>query len=383
MRLDPGRRHALERIGAAFRQAAPAAMRLVPRTDLVNVLEFEEQAKRALEPAAFARIAGGDRSAFDRLTLQPRVMIPTRGLDLGLTLFGHAHHSPIIVGPIDGGSFSDPGADALLLRGASAANATVVAAGATATRAEVRQMKTPVWCQVFATDAAAGDSIKRAVDAGCRVACVTVGAEPTARGVRAAAVDARQWRAVQATVTAAGVPVVVKGITSVAAARQAVQNGARGIVGKNRSPETEDAAENLSALLCYTAHFVAATEVVLRQPMAEATRARVVHDPEPLAVVLQLDEVIAAAQAAELLLAAPGARALRHLPVVVHRDAVALRGAAPHTQRLGAAAQHLQEAFWPDALALRPGAQTHTLHHAARECPQLLRVGGTTWHVRA
>ena len=116
----------------------------------------EKLPKRALDAAAFARIAGGDRSAFDRLTLQPRVMIPTRGLDLGLTLFGHAHHSPIIVGPIDGGSFPDPGADALLLRGASAANATVVAAGATATRAEIRQMKTPVWCQVFATDPAAG-----------------------------------------------------------------------------------------------------------------------------------------------------------------------------------------------------------------------------------
>ena len=208
-------------------------MRLVPRTDLVNVLEFEPQAKRALDGAAFARIAGGDRSAFDRLTLQPRVMIPTRGLDLGLTLFGHAHHSPIIVGPIDGGSFSDPGADALLLRGASAANATVIAAGATATRAEIREIKTPVWCQVFATDPAAGDSIKRAVDAGCRVACVTVGAELTAPAVRAAAVDARQWRAVQAAVKAAGIPVIVKGITSVAAARQAVQNGASGLVFSN------------------------------------------------------------------------------------------------------------------------------------------------------
>ncbi len=232
-RTNPSRRHALERIGAAFQQAAPGAVRLVPRTDLINVLEFEAQAKRALDAAAFARIAGGDRSAFDRLTLQPRVMVPTRGLDLGLTLFGHTHHSPIIVGPIDGASFSDPGADALLLRGASAANATVIAAGATASRPEIRQMKTPVWFQVFAADPAAGDGVKRAVDAGCLVACVTIGAEPTARGVRAAAVDARQWRAVQATATTAGVPVIVKGITSAATARQAVQNGANGLVFSN------------------------------------------------------------------------------------------------------------------------------------------------------
>ena len=232
-RTNPSRRHALERIGAAFRQAAPAAVRLAPRTDLVNVLEFEEQAKRALEPVAFARIAGGDRSAFDRLTLQPRVMIPTRGLELGLTLFGHAHHSPIIVGPIDATSLSDPAADALVLRGAAAANATVIAAGLTATRAEIRDMKTPVWCQVFATDTTAVDSIKRAVDAGCRAACVTVGAEPTARGVRASAVDVRQWRAVQTTAATAGVPVIVKGITTPAGARQALQNGAQGIVFSN------------------------------------------------------------------------------------------------------------------------------------------------------
>jgi isopentenyl diphosphate isomerase/L-lactate dehydrogenase-like FMN-dependent dehydrogenase len=103
----------------------------------------------------------------------------------------------------------------------------------TATRVEIRQMRTPVWCQVFATDTAAVDGIKRAVDAGCRAACVTVGAEHTARGVRAATVDSRQWRAVQTAASAAGVPVIVKGITSPTAARQAVQHGAHGIVFSN------------------------------------------------------------------------------------------------------------------------------------------------------
>ncbi len=227
MRLDPGRRHALERIGAAFRQAAPGAVRLAPRTDLVNVLEFEEQAKRALDAAAFARIAGGDRSGFDRMTLQPRVMVPTRGLDLGLTLFGHAHHSPIIVGPLDSV------ADADLLRGASAANATLIAAGAAATRAEIRALKTPVWCQVFASDTAAMDGIKRAADAGCRAACVTVGAEQTSGGVRRVTVAASQWRTIEAAAKTATVPVIAKGITSPATARQALQHGAAGVVFSN------------------------------------------------------------------------------------------------------------------------------------------------------
>jgi 4-hydroxymandelate oxidase len=231
------RRGLMERVGGVMLgvagQGAGGAVRLVPRTDLVNVLQYEEQARRALEPAAFARVAGGDRAAFDRLTLQPRMMIPTRGLDLGLTLFGHAHHNPIFVGPIDATSFPDPSADALLLRGAMAANATIVAAGTTATRGEIRQMTTPVWCQVFAADPSAGESIKRAVGAGCRATCITIGAEPTTRGVRVAAPDARQWRTIQTTATTAGVPVLVKGVVSPAAARQALQSGAQGIVYSN------------------------------------------------------------------------------------------------------------------------------------------------------
>ena len=214
-------------------QTVRPASRLVPRTELVNVLEFEEQAKRALDTAAFTRLAGGDRSAFDRLTLRPRVMIPTRGLDLGTTIVGHAHHSPIIVGPLASAALHDRAADAMILRGATAAGATVIAAGATATRPEVREAKTPVWCQVFASDPAAGDGVKRAVDAGCRAACVTVGAESTSRGIRATSVDSRHWRSVQATATTAGVPVIVKGITNQTAARQALENGAGGIVVSN------------------------------------------------------------------------------------------------------------------------------------------------------
>ena len=68
-------------------------------------------------------------------------------------------------------------------------------------------------------------------------------------------------------------------------------------------------------------------EVVRGQAVAEAARAGVEHHPQVLAVVLQLDEVVAAAQAAELALAAPGARVPRDVPVVVHRDAVPLGGA--------------------------------------------------------
>ena len=59
-------------------------LRLTPREELVNVLEFEEEAKKKPPPATFALIAGGDRALFDRVTLRPRMNIPTTEMDLDL-----------------------------------------------------------------------------------------------------------------------------------------------------------------------------------------------------------------------------------------------------------------------------------------------------------
>ena len=63
----------------------PVQMRLAPREELVNILEFEEEAKKKLQPATFALIAGGDRALFDRITLRPRMNIPTTDMDLSVT----------------------------------------------------------------------------------------------------------------------------------------------------------------------------------------------------------------------------------------------------------------------------------------------------------
>src|SRR5262245_3295576 len=78
----------------------PLTPRLAPRDELVNLLEYEEEAKKKLQPATFALIAGGDRALFDRITLRPRMNIPTTDMDLSVTLFGEEHFTPIIVAPI-------------------------------------------------------------------------------------------------------------------------------------------------------------------------------------------------------------------------------------------------------------------------------------------
>ena len=75
---------------------------VAPRAELVNALEYEEQAKLKLTPAVYSLIAGGDRGSFDRITLRPRMLVDTLGLDLSVTLFGEQHFAPIVVGPIAG-----------------------------------------------------------------------------------------------------------------------------------------------------------------------------------------------------------------------------------------------------------------------------------------
>src|SRR6476659_8717029 len=75
----------------------PHTPRLAPRDELVNVPEYEEEAKKKLAPATFALIAGGDRAMFDRITLRPRMLSPTLDMDLSQPILGDTHFVPIIV----------------------------------------------------------------------------------------------------------------------------------------------------------------------------------------------------------------------------------------------------------------------------------------------
>jgi isopentenyl diphosphate isomerase/L-lactate dehydrogenase-like FMN-dependent dehydrogenase len=224
------------------------APRLVPRADLVNVLEYEAQARAVLEQSAFVRVAGSDRSGFDRITLRPRLLVPTVALDLGLTLAGQPLHSPIIVGPIDAGALARPEASAELAAGAAAAHAAVIATSLPGPATGGGADSAPFWFGVFAGDPSITDTVRRAADAGCRLVCVTVGAARASSGIRRSSVGSNEWRTVNALVKAAGVPVIVKGVTSPAAALQALQEGAAGIVFSNYGGLLGSAAPSASIL---------------------------------------------------------------------------------------------------------------------------------------
>jgi 4-hydroxymandelate oxidase len=217
-----------EMLRLAQGQTPARPVRLVPRADLVNVLEYEAQAKRKLPAAVFAQIAGGDRAAFDRITLHPRLVVPVMDMDLTATLFGDAHFTPIIVGPMSDQKRFHADGELATARGASAAKAGMVVSSRSSVpfKAIAAEVKTPLWYQVFANDPAVRTQMLDAVQAGCKVICVTLAAPANWPG----------FAALKRSVT---VPVIAKGITTPAAAKLAVQNGADGIVvstygGSNR-----------------------------------------------------------------------------------------------------------------------------------------------------
>ena len=208
---------------------------LAPRGDLVDVLEYEPQARLVLGPARVAPILGGDRTVSDRITLRPRMNIPTRDLDLTCTLFGDQHFTPIIVGPIADQRRFHPEGEVATARGASAAKAAmVVSSDSSLPLATIaRAVATPLWLQAYANSPKVKDALAEARAANAKAVIVTVNAGASAHGP-ATPVSARiDWAAVDAVVKGTSLPVIVKGVTHPQDAKEAVARGAKGVVVSN------------------------------------------------------------------------------------------------------------------------------------------------------
>ena len=213
----------------------PAAVRLAPREEIVNLLEFEDEAKKKLQPATFALIAGGDRALFDRITLRPRMNIPTTDMDLSVTLFGEELFTPIIVAPVADQKRFHPEAELATAKGATAGKALmIVSSRSSLPLAEIAAAATPsFWYQVYASDSAAKAQVQDAVKAGAKAIVITIGASHAANGARAASPSSINWGAVDAIKQGVGVPVIIKGITTPAEATAALQHNVQGLIASN------------------------------------------------------------------------------------------------------------------------------------------------------
>ena len=217
-----------------FHEPTPPPVQ-VPRGDLVDVLEYETQAGLVLGPAKVAPILGSDRTVTDRITLRPRMNIPTRDLDLTSTLFGDQHFTPIIVGPMaDQRRFHAEG-EVAMARGASAAKAAmVVSSDSSVPLATIAQAATtPLYLQVYAKSPKVKDVLAEAGAAKARAVFVTVNAGTSAGGPAAPASARIDWAAVDAVVKGTSLPVIVKGITNPKDAKEAAARGAKGVVVSN------------------------------------------------------------------------------------------------------------------------------------------------------
>jgi 4-hydroxymandelate oxidase len=224
--------------------AGEAPGRIAPREDLANVLEFEDVASRKLASTAYAPIAGGDRTFFDRITLRPRMMVSTLEMDMSVDVFGQKMFAPIMVGPMARQQQYHPEGELATARGASAAKAAMVASSDSSFPIEkiAAEAKSGLWYQAFPdvdTNALKG-RIQQAVKAGCKAVCVTVGAEyrdaKRASGpaqLAKMAPSALNWNMIDQLRQGLSVPFLLKGIMTPEEADAAVKRGIQGIVVSN------------------------------------------------------------------------------------------------------------------------------------------------------
>jgi isopentenyl diphosphate isomerase/L-lactate dehydrogenase-like FMN-dependent dehydrogenase len=205
---------------------------------LANTFEYEAMAQRSLSAAAFAEIAGSDRSALDRITFRPRMMVNTMHLDLTTELFGQSMFAPILVGPSGGQKRFHAEGELATVRGASAAKtAMVVSSGASYPLKEIAaQSATTLWYQVHPgpDTAAQRRGIDEAVELGCKALCITVGGT--------------DWTAIDRLRQGLRIPVVLKGIMSPEEARAAIGKGIDGIVVSSHGQPGSGLAASIEVL---------------------------------------------------------------------------------------------------------------------------------------
>jgi 4-hydroxymandelate oxidase len=212
--------------------------RIPPVQDLVNSEEFAGIAQRKLDSLAYAEIAGGDRSAFERITFRPRLMVDSTKLDMTTSLFGQSLFAPILVGPTSQQKRFHPEGELAMARGACAAKAVMVVADHSSYPiheiAQIfNQAKNPFWYQVYpeADMNQVRTRVQQAVSAGCKALCVTVGTVPQVGELTAGV----PWSAIDRLRQGIGVPVLLKGVMSPEEAQKAVAAGVQGIVVSNYS----------------------------------------------------------------------------------------------------------------------------------------------------
>lgn len=153
----------------------------------LSVLDFEAAARQALPPAHFGYLATGtdddatlrrNREGFLRYELRMRRLVDVRSIDTGVTLFGRAWPTPIVLAPASSQRAFHPDGELATARGARARNTLLILSTVTTVSVEdvTAAFGEPVWYQLYTTDdpGVARAIVKRAEGAASPVLVLTV-----------------------------------------------------------------------------------------------------------------------------------------------------------------------------------------------------------------
>ena len=258
---------------------------------LLNLVDYERAARERLDVAIYDYIAGGawdevtlagNRAAFDRWRLRPRVMVGVEERDLTVTILGDTLDLPIGVAPSAFHQLLHPDGERATARAAGAAGALMCLSVMATTPLEdvAAAAGAPLWLQlyIFRDRGLTTELVQRAKAAGYRALVLTVdtpvlgrrerdprnrfqlpaGIEmrniamapptpgeyesPMVRFIRRQIDPTLTWRDVEWFVERSGLPVLVKGVLRGDDAVLAAKSGARGIIVSNHGGRQLDGA---------------------------------------------------------------------------------------------------------------------------------------------
>jgi isopentenyl diphosphate isomerase/L-lactate dehydrogenase-like FMN-dependent dehydrogenase len=155
--------------------------------EALNVLDFEEVARRKVSPGHWAYMASGvdddatlraNRVGFTKVQLRPRRLRDATKVDMRVDLFGTTYNSPIFLCPTGGEKAFNLGGEAAVARAARARGTLQMLSTMTSTPIEeVNQaLGRPVWQQLYAPSSweACTQLLRRVQAAGTTVLALTV-----------------------------------------------------------------------------------------------------------------------------------------------------------------------------------------------------------------
>lgn len=170
-------------------EAAPPSPMSTPPSpgELFDVPDFERAAKAAATPMAWDYISGAaadeltlrwNSESYQKLRLKPRVLQDVSKLDTRVTLLGRELPFPILIAPTAYHKLFHPEGELATVRGAGAADATMVASASATVAIEdiAKAAAKPVWFQLYMQPNRefTADIVRRAEGAGCEALVLTV-----------------------------------------------------------------------------------------------------------------------------------------------------------------------------------------------------------------